>query len=121
MNNKLPPAPGPAISTRADATPNITALVTAIGAARNFSRIHHRRQVSASPAFPPPSSSANMDMDGFILSPVEPPRNGRGRRTDENVPLRLLSLDGGGVRGFSTILLIQELMLKVFVELEGRC
>ncbi|KAA8911305.1 acyl transferase/acyl hydrolase/lysophospholipase, partial [Sphaerosporella brunnea] len=35
-------------------------------------------------------------------------------------PLRLLSLDGGGVRGFSTLLLIQELMLHLFVELEGR-
>ncbi|KAH8145333.1 uncharacterized protein LAJ45_10613 [Morchella importuna] len=35
-------------------------------------------------------------------------------------PLRLLSLDGGGVRGFSTIMLVQELMLKLFHELYGR-
>ncbi|KAI5818980.1 acyl transferase/acyl hydrolase/lysophospholipase, partial [Pyronema omphalodes] len=31
-----------------------------------------------------------------------------------------LMIDGGGVRGFSTLLLIQELMLNLFVEIEGR-
>ncbi|RPA75479.1 FabD/lysophospholipase-like protein [Ascobolus immersus RN42] len=35
-------------------------------------------------------------------------------------PLRLLSFDGGGVRGYAMLLLLQELMLKTFVELHGR-
>ncbi|PWW72024.1 FabD/lysophospholipase-like protein [Tuber magnatum] len=35
-------------------------------------------------------------------------------------PLRLLSLDGGGVRGYSMIMILQELMLKLFVEMHGR-
>lgn len=29
-------------------------------------------------------------------------------------------IDGGGVRGYSMIMILQELMLKVFVEMHGR-
>ncbi|KAK6332376.1 hypothetical protein TWF696_003094 [Orbilia brochopaga] len=35
-------------------------------------------------------------------------------------PLRLLSLDGGGVKGYSSLLLLQELMYRVFIEINGR-
>lgn len=47
---------------------------------------------------------------------------GRPRRRDtvKGPPLRILSLDGGGVRGFSTFVILQELMHRTFVELEGR-
>nr|POE74389.1 phospholipase a i [Quercus suber] len=47
---------------------------------------------------------------------------GRLRRKDttKGPPLRILSLDGGGVRGYSMLIIVQELMHKMFVELEGR-
>lgn len=32
----------------------------------------------------------------------------------------ILCLDGGGVRGYSMIMILQELMLKLFVEMHGR-
>lgn len=34
--------------------------------------------------------------------------------------LMLMSIDGGGVRGYSMIIILQELMLKLFVEMHGR-
>ncbi|KAK4444866.1 calcium-independent phospholipase A2-gamma [Podospora aff. communis PSN243] len=40
--------------------------------------------------------------------------------TTKGPPLRILSLDGGGVRGYSMFLIIQELMHRTFVEIEGR-
>ncbi|KAK3498991.1 acyl transferase/acyl hydrolase/lysophospholipase [Neurospora hispaniola] len=40
--------------------------------------------------------------------------------TTKGPPLRILSLDGGGVRGYSMFLIIQELMHRTFVETEGR-
>jgi len=40
--------------------------------------------------------------------------------TTKGPPLRVLSLDGGGVRGYSMFLIIQELMHRTFVEIEGR-
>ncbi|PTB62084.1 FabD/lysophospholipase-like protein [Trichoderma citrinoviride] len=44
------------------------------------------------------------------------------RRSDttKGPPLRILSLDGGGVRGYSMLIIIQELMHRTFVEIEGR-
>ncbi|KAM0259101.1 hypothetical protein ACHAQJ_003472 [Trichoderma viride] len=44
------------------------------------------------------------------------------RRSDttKGPPLRVLSLDGGGVRGYSMLIIIQELMHRTFVETEGR-
>ncbi|RDA84738.1 hypothetical protein CP532_5235 [Ophiocordyceps camponoti-leonardi (nom. inval.)] len=44
------------------------------------------------------------------------------RRTDttKGPPLRVLSLDGGGVRGYSMLIIVQELMHRTFVEIEGR-
>ena len=42
----------------------------------------------------------------------------RRKDTTKGPPLRVLSLDGGGVRGYS--MLIQELMHRTFVEMEGR-
>ncbi|KAI9150411.1 patatin-like phospholipase [Paramyrothecium foliicola] len=44
----------------------------------------------------------------------------RRRDTTKGPPLRILSLDGGGVRGYSMLIIIQELMHRTFVELEGR-
>ncbi|KAK1829114.1 calcium-independent phospholipase A2-gamma [Podospora conica] len=40
--------------------------------------------------------------------------------TTKGPPLRILSLDGGGVRGYSMFLIVQELMHRTFVEIEGR-
>jgi hypothetical protein len=40
--------------------------------------------------------------------------------TIKGPPLRILSLDGGGVRGYSMFLIIQDLMHRTFVETEGR-
>ncbi|KAK5137218.1 hypothetical protein LTR08_000723 [Meristemomyces frigidus] len=47
---------------------------------------------------------------------------GRLRRKDttKGPPLRILSLDGGGVRGYSMLIILQELMHRTFVEIEGR-
>ncbi|KAK0818460.1 hypothetical protein LTR38_001042 [Friedmanniomyces endolithicus] len=47
---------------------------------------------------------------------------GRLRRKDttKGPPLRILSLDGGGVRGYSTMIILQDLMHRIFVEMEGR-
>lgn len=47
---------------------------------------------------------------------------GRIRRKDttKGPPLRILSLDGGGVRGYSMLIILQELMHRTFVEVEGR-
>ncbi|KAF4592224.1 Patatin-like serine hydrolase [Ophiocordyceps camponoti-floridani] len=46
----------------------------------------------------------------------------RIRRADttKGPPLRVLSLDGGGVRGYSMLIIVQELMHRTFVETEGR-
>ena len=40
--------------------------------------------------------------------------------TTKGPPLRILSLDGGGVRGYSMLIILQELMHRTFVETEGR-
>ncbi|CCU77108.1 putative patatin-like serine hydrolase [Blumeria hordei DH14] len=42
------------------------------------------------------------------------------KNPDEKPPLRILTLDGGGVRGYSMLILIQELMHRTYVEIEGR-
>ncbi|KAK3378611.1 acyl transferase/acyl hydrolase/lysophospholipase [Podospora didyma] len=44
----------------------------------------------------------------------------RRKDTTKGPPLRILSLDGGGVRGYSMFLIIQEIMHRTFVEIEGR-
>ncbi|CAK7233872.1 hypothetical protein SBRCBS47491_008758 [Sporothrix bragantina] len=40
--------------------------------------------------------------------------------TTKGPPLRILSLDGGGVRGYSIFIILQEIMHRTFVEIEGR-
>ncbi|CAK7200866.1 hypothetical protein SEUCBS139899_003565 [Sporothrix eucalyptigena] len=40
--------------------------------------------------------------------------------TTKGPPLRILSLDGGGVRGYSIFIILQEIMHRTFVEVEGR-
>jgi len=35
-------------------------------------------------------------------------------------PLRILSLDNGGIRGYSMLIILQELMHRTIVEIEGR-
>ncbi|KAL7623193.1 hypothetical protein AAE478_006874 [Parahypoxylon ruwenzoriense] len=40
--------------------------------------------------------------------------------TTKGPPLRILSLDGGGVRGYSMFIIIQELMHRTYVEMEGK-
>lgn len=40
--------------------------------------------------------------------------------TTKGPPLRILSLDGGGVRGYSMFIILQELMHRTFVEIHGR-
>ncbi|KAJ4303367.1 hypothetical protein N0V90_002260 [Kalmusia sp. IMI 367209] len=44
----------------------------------------------------------------------------RRKDTTKGPPLRILSLDGGGVRGYSMLIILQELMHRTFVEMEGR-
>lgn len=44
----------------------------------------------------------------------------RRKDTTKGAPLRILSLDGGGVRGYSMLILLQELMYKTFNEAEGK-
>lgn len=44
----------------------------------------------------------------------------RRKDTTKGPPLRILSLDGGGVRGYSMLIILQELMHRTFVECEGR-
>ncbi|KAF1824484.1 FabD/lysophospholipase-like protein, partial [Dissoconium aciculare CBS 342.82] len=44
----------------------------------------------------------------------------RRKDTSKGVPLRVLSLDGGGIRGYSMLIILQELMHRTFVEIEGR-
>ncbi|KAI9811554.1 MAG: hypothetical protein M1832_000864 [Thelocarpon impressellum] len=46
--------------------------------------------------------------------------NLRRKDTTKGPPLRILSLDGGGVRGYSMLILIQELMYRTYVEIEGK-
>ncbi|KAI0394679.1 acyl transferase/acyl hydrolase/lysophospholipase [Xylariaceae sp. FL0594] len=40
--------------------------------------------------------------------------------TTKGPPLRVLSLDGGGVRGYSMMIILQELMHRTYVEIEGK-
>ncbi|KKA29771.1 hypothetical protein TD95_004911 [Thielaviopsis punctulata] len=44
----------------------------------------------------------------------------RRRDTTKGPPLRILSLDGGGVKGYSMLIIIQDLMHRTFVETYGR-
>ncbi|KAH8695949.1 acyl transferase/acyl hydrolase/lysophospholipase [Talaromyces proteolyticus] len=44
----------------------------------------------------------------------------RRKDTTKGPPLRVLSLDGGGVRGYSMLILLQELMYRTYVECEGQ-
>merc|ERR1712230_356728 len=46
--------------------------------------------------------------------------NLRRKDTTKGPPLRVLSLDGGGVRGYSMLVILQELMHRVYVESEGK-
>ncbi|ODH13689.1 hypothetical protein ACO22_06998 [Paracoccidioides brasiliensis] len=46
--------------------------------------------------------------------------NIRRKDTTKGPPLRVLSLDGGGVRGYSMLILLQELMHRTYVECEGK-
>ncbi|KAG9767432.1 hypothetical protein ABEF93_000010 [Exophiala dermatitidis] len=46
--------------------------------------------------------------------------NLRRKDTTRGPPLRILSLDGGGVRGYSMLIILQELMHRVYVETEGK-
>ncbi|ATY61577.1 Acyl transferase/acyl hydrolase/lysophospholipase [Cordyceps militaris CM01] len=44
----------------------------------------------------------------------------RRKDTTKGPPLRILSLDGGGVRGYSMLIIVQELMHRTYVEAHGR-
>lgn len=46
--------------------------------------------------------------------------NIRRKDTTKGPPLRILSLDGGGVRGYSMLIILQELMYRAYVETEGK-
>lgn len=43
----------------------------------------------------------------------------RRKDTTKGPPLRILSLDGGGVRGYSVLIILQEIMYKTYVEMKG--
>ncbi|KAK5634402.1 hypothetical protein RRF57_010115 [Xylaria bambusicola] len=51
-----------------------------------------------------------MDSDGLL----------KRKDTTKGPPLRILSLDGGGVRGYSMLIILQELMHRTYVEIEGK-
>ncbi|KAI1422951.1 acyl transferase/acyl hydrolase/lysophospholipase [Xylaria sp. FL1777] len=51
-----------------------------------------------------------MDSEGLL----------KRKDTTKGPPLRILSLDGGGVRGYSMIIILQELMHRTYVEIEGK-
>lgn len=51
---------------------------------------------------------------------MDDPARLRRKDTTKGPPLRILSLDGGGVRGYSMLIILQELMHRTFVEIEGR-
>ncbi|CAK4025879.1 related to calcium-independent phospholipase A2 [Lecanosticta acicola] len=51
---------------------------------------------------------------------MEESRPMRRKDTTKGPPLRILSLDGGGIRGYSMLIILQELMHRTFVETEGR-
>ncbi|KAI1332757.1 acyl transferase/acyl hydrolase/lysophospholipase [Xylariaceae sp. FL0255] len=51
-----------------------------------------------------------MDLDGSL----------KRKDTTKGPPLRILSLDGGGVRGYSMLIILQELMHRTYVEMEGK-
>ncbi|KIW16917.1 hypothetical protein PV08_04107 [Exophiala spinifera] len=51
---------------------------------------------------------------------MEHDNNLRRKDTTKGPPLRILSLDGGGVRGYSMLVILQELMHRVYVESEGK-
>ncbi|KAI9704588.1 MAG: hypothetical protein M1820_005501 [Bogoriella megaspora] len=44
----------------------------------------------------------------------------RRKDTTKGPPLRVLSLDGGGVRGYSMFIILEQIMYSTFVEIEGR-
>jgi predicted acylesterase/phospholipase RssA len=46
--------------------------------------------------------------------------NLRRKDTTKGAPLRVLSLDGGGVRGYAMLIILQELMYRAHVEAEGK-
>ncbi|CAL5874846.1 uncharacterized protein PFLUO_LOCUS9148 [Penicillium psychrofluorescens] len=48
------------------------------------------------------------------------PASLRRKDTTKGPPLRILSLDGGGVRGYSMLIILQELMYRTYVECEGK-
>ena len=54
------------------------------------------------------------------MATIEPTGRLARKDTTKGPPLRILSLDGGGVRGYSMLIIIQELMHRIFVETEGR-
>ncbi|KAM5487047.1 putative glycine hydroxymethyltransferase [Microsporum audouinii] len=51
---------------------------------------------------------------------METPSGLRRKDTTKGPPLRILSLDGGGVRGYSMLIILQELMYRTYVECEGK-
>lgn len=51
---------------------------------------------------------------------MDDPARLRRKDTSKGPPLRVLSLDGGGVRGYSMFIILQELMHRTFVEINGR-
>ncbi|PYH63497.1 SHMT-domain-containing protein [Aspergillus vadensis CBS 113365] len=65
---------------------------------------------------PPIDPSSSVSPGGVMDYSV----NLRRKDTTKGPPLRILSLDGGGVRGYSMLIILQELMYRVYVECEGK-
>lgn len=78
------------------------------------------------PPLPPPNPLTSLSPSPATSSLVMASatiRDSSGLRikdTTKEPPLRILSLDDGGVRGYSMLIILQELMHRTFVELEGR-
>jgi len=56
------------------------------------------------------------ELDERIFGQYEPSKKGFEIDENDTTPLRLLSLDGGGVRGLSTLLILRELMKELAPE-----
>ncbi|KAL4819016.1 serine hydroxymethyltransferase-domain-containing protein [Aspergillus spinulosporus] len=69
--------------------------------------------LAAPPQLRLPSSACSLLL-GIAMDQV------RRKDTTKGPPLRILSLDGGGVRGYSMLILLQELMHRIYVEIEGK-
>ena len=67
-----------------------------------------------------PSAAASAPQSHIAMDETVTVKRVGRKDTTKGPPLRILSLDGGGIRGYSMLIILQELMHRTFVEMEGR-